>query len=277
MAICPFATHNLIAPGSNDPRITPRIAILHSDGGNAYNLHDWFDGPSGGIESHFHVPKDGKLFQYRNTEFEADANYLANPFSISIETQGTGHEPWTEAQLKTIIRLLIWLNDVHPQIKLQKVNAWDGSGIGYHIQFGSPGKWTPSDKICPGPIRIEQYNNIILPALTGEGMEEVVSWKDRVPKWTASKGHRTKDGKLITQQARWALAQARTHAILGQRAAESAYKQAEKNSRAIEALAEKLDATQPGIKQAVIDALGEKITLDISVSTEDEDDTEESI
>jgi hypothetical protein len=168
MAICPFAdTRWLIRPGANDPRITARIAILHSDGGNAENLGPYFDGPSGGIESHFHISKSGHLYQYRDTDWEADANYRANPFGISIETQGTGYEEWTEAQIVKIVRLLKWLNTTH-QIPLRLCDTWDGAGVGWHIQFGSPGPWTPSSKICPGPKRITQIGTTIIPALKGD-------------------------------------------------------------------------------------------------------------
>lgn len=165
MALCPFADRGwLIPPGGSDPRIKPRLAILHTDGGNVYNLGPYFDGPSGGIESHFHIAKNGHIFQYRDTNFEADANYRANPFAVSIETQGTGQEPWTDEQVASIIRLLLWLNAVE-HIPLRKAEAWDGAGIGYHIQFGSPGYWTPSSKICPGPQRIKQIDSTIIPGL----------------------------------------------------------------------------------------------------------------
>lgn len=168
MAICPFAdTGWLIPPGSSDPRITARIAILHTDGGNAENLGNYFNGPSGGIESHFHIRKDGHLYQYRNTSWEADANYRANPFAVSIETQGTGAEEWTPAQIETIVRLLIWLGNVH-KIPLRVCDTWDGAGIGWHIQFGSPGPWTPYSKVCPGPKRIAQIGTTIIPALRGD-------------------------------------------------------------------------------------------------------------
>jgi hypothetical protein len=168
MALCPFADKKwLIAPGSSDPRITARIAILHTDGGNSENLGPYFDGPSGGIESHFHIRKDGYLYQYRDTDWEADANYRANPFAISIETQGTGAEEWTVAQIKTIVLLLKWLNSVH-SIPLRVCDQWDGAGVGWHIQFGSPGPWTPYNKACPGPKRIAQIGTTIIPALEGD-------------------------------------------------------------------------------------------------------------
>lgn len=162
MALCPFAVKKLIAPGSNDPRIKPRVAILHVDAGNAESLFDYFKDRSGGIESHFHVRKDGVVEQYRDTNFQADANNLANDFAVSIETQGFGEGEWTPAQLAAIKRLLVWLNKVHG-IPLRQVEAWDGSGVGYHTLFGAPSQWTPVAKSCPGPDRKRQFHSILVP------------------------------------------------------------------------------------------------------------------
>lgn len=165
MALCPFAKHLLIPPGSSDPRITPRVAVLHVDAGNAESLHTYFRDRSGGIESHFHITKAGVIEQYRDTGYQADANLDANDFAVSIETQGYGTGEWTDAQLDSIKRLLVWLNQAHPAIRLRKCDGPYGSGIGYHIQFGSPGPWTPVAKACPGPDRIRQYHNVIVPWL----------------------------------------------------------------------------------------------------------------
>jgi hypothetical protein len=162
MAIYPKAVKRLIPPGSNDPRIKPRVAILHVDAGNNRDLHDYFAYRSGGIESHFQIALDGTVFQYRDTEWEADANHKANPFAVSIETQGLAEGEWTPAQLVAIRDLLRWLRKVH-KIPLRKCPKWDGKGVGYHIQFGAPGAWTPSAKSCPGPQRIQQFDHVLMP------------------------------------------------------------------------------------------------------------------
>lgn len=167
MALVPFADHKLIRPGPSDPRIQARVGILHVDAGNAYDLHDYFDGRSGGIESHFHVPKDGTLFQYRDTDWQADANYHANDFALSVETQGFGEGVWTDAQLDTIKRLMLWCRDVHG-IPLKVADKWDGEGWGYHIMHGSPGHWTPVAKACPGPDRIRQFHDVLVPWMAGQ-------------------------------------------------------------------------------------------------------------
>lgn len=170
MAWCDFATKRDIRPGSNDPPIDVVGVILHVAVSEERSLYNYFNGPSGGIESHFYVRRDGTIEQYRNTGFEADANWKANSFwedgrrkgFVSIETQGMGHGHWTGAQLDSIKRLLVWLHDEH-DFPLQKAPGWRGPGVGYHTMFGAPSAWTPYAKTCPGPGRIEQFHNIIAP------------------------------------------------------------------------------------------------------------------
>lgn len=154
MALYPAAVHRLIPPGSSDPKITPRIAILHVDAGNADSLYGFFLERSGGIESHFHVKRDGTVEQYRDTAYQADANYQANDFAISIETQGYGDGVWTGAQIAAIKKLLMWCQATHG-IPLKKCAEWTGTGVGYHSQFP---QWSPVVKSCPGPRRILQFN-----------------------------------------------------------------------------------------------------------------------
>lgn len=160
--LCPFAKHMLIPAGSNDPAIVPRVAILHVDAGNAFSLYEYFANRSGGIESHFHIRADGVIEQYRSIYRQADANHLANDFAVSIETQGYGDGKWNDLQIASIKRLLLWLNE-EAGIPLVKIDKWDGKGVGYHVQFGAPGKWTPVSKSCPGPNRIAQFNDVLVP------------------------------------------------------------------------------------------------------------------
>lgn len=162
MALYPNARHRLIPPGPNDPKIKPRVLILHVDAGNAASLYHWFNGPSGGIESHFHIPKVGQVEQYRDTDYEADANTDANPFAISAETQGYEFGVWNDHQLAEIKALILWANRVHG-IPLKVVDRWDGSGIGYHTQF--PGRWDKRGASCPGPDRKRQFREVIVPWL----------------------------------------------------------------------------------------------------------------
>lgn len=181
MAWYPLATKKIIQPGPNDPPIQAIGAILHVDAGNSPDLYDYFAHKSGGIESHFHVPKDGKVQQYRDTAFEADANLKANSFweiingvrtrrlgYISIETQGFAVGEWNEYQLTAIKQLLIWLSNTHG-FPLQVCKTPTTPGVGYHIMWGAPGPWTPHSKVCPGPDRVRQFENILVPWMATQG------------------------------------------------------------------------------------------------------------
>jgi hypothetical protein len=159
MALCPFAEHKLIPPGSNDPAITPRAAILHVAVTDVWSLFEFFRDRSGGIESHFYITWRGVIEQYRDTEWEADANYRANPFAVSIETQGWAGGRWNRAQRRAIKRLLLWLHEEHA-IPLRKPSRWHGAGVGFHSQFP---EWSPVAKSCPGEARIAQYHKLLVP------------------------------------------------------------------------------------------------------------------
>ena len=175
MALYGPAVKRLIPPGPTDPRITPRIVILHVDAGNASSLYDWFNGPSGGVESHFFVKKNGVVEQYRDTGWQADANTDANDWAISIETQGFEAGEWTPEQLASIKALILWCHEVHG-IPLQRCSVWDGAGIGYHTLF--PGRWDKRGASCPGPERKLQFNQIITPWLATAESEDIVTPDD---------------------------------------------------------------------------------------------------
>ncbi len=166
----PVAVKREIRPGSTDPAIKPVGVILHVDAGNNPSLFNYFNGPSGGIESHFHISKGGVVEQYRDTGFEADANYKANSFLeggvrkgfISVETQGFEAGEWTPEQIKAIKALLLWANKTHG-IPLKQCATPFSPGVGYHTLFGAPSAWTPFSKSCPGPDRKRQFADVLVP------------------------------------------------------------------------------------------------------------------
>jgi hypothetical protein len=163
--IYPRAVRRLIPPGANDPAITPRIAVLHVAVTNADSLHDFFATKSGGIESHFYVRLDGTVEQYRDIYRQADAQLDANDFAVSIETAGMGDGEWTPAQLAGIKALLSWLH-TEAGIALEECDAWNGHGVGYHTMWGAPSHWTPVAKTCPGPKRVRQFHDLLVPWMT---------------------------------------------------------------------------------------------------------------
>lgn len=157
MARCPFARW---APDGATPggAIVPRVAILHCTAVD-FDAH-----PHDGLEWHFEIDFDGNIDQLVDTERRADANNLANGFAVSIETWGRGDTAWTPAQVVSIIRLLRWLNATHPAITLERCTDPYGHGLGHHTMFGAPSAWTPYVKSCPGPLRKQQFDELILPA-----------------------------------------------------------------------------------------------------------------
>lgn len=173
MAWYPLARKLVIRPGDNDPPIKVIGAILHVDAGNSSSLFDYFSTKSGGIESHFHIPKLGQIQQYRDTGYEADANYKANSFIdhdgirkgfVSIETQGFGAGEWNQHQLIGIKALLTWLSQIHG-FPLERCKSSTSPGIGYHTMWGAPGPWTPVAKDCPGKDRVRQFEQVLVPWL----------------------------------------------------------------------------------------------------------------
>lgn len=171
MALYPAAVKRLIPPGPNDPKIKARVAILHVDAGGSTgaDLFRYFSTGSGGIESHFTVDYDGTVTQFRDTAWQADANMDANDFAVSIESQGKAAGQWTAAQLASIKALLLWLNKTHG-IPLVKCPKWDGSGVGYHILFMQ--RWAGGPRACPGPDRIKQFNNVLVPWMATGGQDD---------------------------------------------------------------------------------------------------------
>ena len=186
MAIYQKAEWKPLPVGSNDPSIIPIGLILHVDAGNASDLFSFFKYRSGGIESHGHVRLDGHSYQYRDTEREADANFKANSFIkngkrygyVSLETQGYGDGEWTKAQLEEIKGWILFMHKQH-KMPLTVCKSSQSPGVGYHTLFGSPSPWTPVAKSCPGPKRIKQFNEIIVPWMRALEEDDMFTDEDR--------------------------------------------------------------------------------------------------
>lgn len=173
MALYPGATLMLLPENKSQARIKPRLAILHSAGGEAELFGWWMNDQSRGLECHFWVSRGGEVVQYMDTEVRADANGEANSYAVSIETQSTSHasEPWDPAQVTAIVHLLDWLCRTHdiPRYLNQanpRIQAGADRGVDYHVHWGAPGPWTPSrGKVCPGAERIRQITREVIPRL----------------------------------------------------------------------------------------------------------------
>jgi hypothetical protein len=167
-----------IPENSRQAPITATQVILHVSASEATSLYGWWNQPGNELESHFHVARDGSAEQYLDTAVMADANYLANrradgTGAISIETQGgDANGTWDPRQVSRIIDIIRWAHQVHG-VPLRLCRTPVDPGIGWHVMWGSPGAWTPVTKVCPGPNRIRQVQETIMPLLVPRN-EEVV-------------------------------------------------------------------------------------------------------
>jgi hypothetical protein len=116
-----------------------------------------------GIEAHFGVAMDGRVWQWRDTTRQADAQAGGNDYCISIETEDKGDptRPWTPVQLVQLDLLCRWLGRVH-SIPMRLVSSTAERGLGYHRQFDV---WNPNLHSCPGDVRLGQLVHTLIPGL----------------------------------------------------------------------------------------------------------------
>ena len=160
----PPAEWRPLPENATEPRITPRTFVFHSIVGSAEGAYGYFLN-STDLESHFIMRKNGSVIQLIDTDRQADAQFRANDWAISVETEDNGNpdkDPWTPEQLASLVDLALWASEVHG-IPRREVRHWMDSGFGYHSMF--TGLWSPVSKTCPGIIRRVQYREILLPAI----------------------------------------------------------------------------------------------------------------
>jgi hypothetical protein len=161
---------------ASDPRILPVGIVFHVAVSEADSLHGYFDGPSKGIESHLYLRYDGTWEQYRDLDHEADAQGAGNSWIsgahrygfISVETEGMGHGEWTADQMRAIKEFILWAHH-NLSIPLEKADfpqptSLAKGGIGFHALHR---EWNKNLHTCPGPQRIHQFNDVILPWMRG--------------------------------------------------------------------------------------------------------------
>ena len=181
MAICPFAVQRLLPENNTQAPIEPRVAVAHTavDAPGPSRLWKWFGRPDIKAETHFWIDNEGTIYQMMDTNVEADAMQIADKFGVSYETEDDGDpegNPWTEAQLESIIELNVWLVEAHPDIIPEVVRTPRGSGLGWHSMWGFEDPWnlegpkrnpwsSKFGKTCPGRTRIHQFVNVVVPAV----------------------------------------------------------------------------------------------------------------
>lgn len=186
MARYPGATWRPITANLGGPLTRYDCAILHVDAGGAASLFGQFNNPDANASAHFYVTYSGKVEQYADTNRQTWTSGAARSRSIGIETQGLGPGKWTDAQVKALAQLLVWLHKTHGiPLVLMPNSRLSAKGIGCHrygvdgnfpalpspqagrIQRGGGELWSSSrGKECPGNARVLQIPTIIAMAKT---------------------------------------------------------------------------------------------------------------
>lgn len=175
------------------------LFIFHTMVGNLVSTDSMFhDRGYYGTESHFGVggiwggdlskKYDGKVFQWQDTAYSADANLEANPRAISVETADNAPKyvkdikPWTPKQITALVNLGVWVCRTHkiPPVLIpdskpsrrgigyHRLGCQHSDGVGTHSGFLVAGgeRWSTSiGKECPGTQRIAQLKTIIVPRI----------------------------------------------------------------------------------------------------------------
>lgn len=176
-------------PRGNDPTITPVGDIFHVAVSEGSSLQDYFWHRSGGLESTGYIRRDGTIEQYRPLDVECDAQWDGNSWVEggkrygfnSWETQGMGEGQWTAEQLASIMRIISWKHQ-HYGTPLRLAPAWNAPGFGYHRLYQ---QWNKSGHSCPGPERVVQFNNIIVPWMHQGGTSQEVDDMPAYSDWSA--------------------------------------------------------------------------------------------
>jgi hypothetical protein len=153
---------------TDEPPIKPTVLIYHTMVGFLRGTEMMFrQGGFTGTESTFGLGGtwdgnlDGTVYQWQDTNRQADAQFEGNAYANSIETSDGGHptNPWSSKQLESLVRLTVdWCRLTGNPCQL--VKAPHERGLGYHEQFWA---WNHGDHACPGPVREGQLRTIVIP------------------------------------------------------------------------------------------------------------------
>lgn len=194
-----------------DPTIIPVGDIFHVAVSKSDSLHDLFT-HDGGIESTGYIRFDGKVEQYRPFDVECDAQFDGNSWVglagrrygfNSWESEGMGDGEWTPEQMATIKAIIRFKHEKwgHP---LRLCPDWNAAGFGYHCLFQ---RWNKTNHSCPGPARVKQFENIIVPWMKqGAPQEDDMPtpedlWNHQIPVYDGSSKDGSAAAHVVLSQA----------------------------------------------------------------------------
>jgi hypothetical protein len=175
MARMPEAIWTPKAIGSRARRAKGRGVVYHVAVSEAQNL---MPGPD--ADWHFYVAKDGRIYQYIDTDFQAWATRDGNASMIAVETQGGVNdpqgEPWTAAQLASLAGIARFAHVTEGvPLRLMQSSRTSERGLGWHRLGCDPVRapggelWSSAyGKVCPGDAKIAQMPEVLRLALGSE-------------------------------------------------------------------------------------------------------------
>jgi hypothetical protein len=122
----------------------------------------------GNTKPHYQVQMDGTAEKFLPSDRKGTANYRADDFFLSIETQDMGYPTpgdvrWTPAQAE-VIATIIAFEAITNQFPIETPKAWDGTGVGAHTDPFTYPYWTKHQgKTCPGAWRKAQLRDEVMP------------------------------------------------------------------------------------------------------------------
>lgn len=135
----------------------PIGVVLHIMQGTLDGTDSWFHNPAAQASAHFGVGKDGRVFQWVNTEARAWAQAAGNPSYLSIECEGYHGDALTQRQVAAVAGIVAWAH-----VPLVKTDHPGLGGLGWH---GMGGAAWGGHVDCPGPLIVAQRDEIL--ALAG--------------------------------------------------------------------------------------------------------------
>lgn len=133
--------------------------VIHVMEGTEQAANSWFEDESSDVSANYGVAKVGRIEQYVRDEDTAWAqgrvfkptakhvlarpNVNPNTYCLSIECEGSGKEPLTDAQKTSVVWLINNIRQRHPLILLDRDHI-----VGHHEIYAA--------KTCPGVISVTE-------------------------------------------------------------------------------------------------------------------------
>jgi N-acetyl-anhydromuramyl-L-alanine amidase AmpD len=146
------------SPNYNEGGNEPRIVVVHIMQGTLAGTDSWFHNTESEVSAHFGTGRDGRVYQWVDTDNRAWHAANANSYSIGIENEGDSGQTLTHAQIEAVGKILAWAHKHYPAIDLWLNKRVSGSGLSYHALGGASWGGHPN---CPGTPIIEQLPHIL--------------------------------------------------------------------------------------------------------------------